>query len=139
MSEGFNRYQYSQFDSVGGQYVVRTDDAEEFKDLVKKVHLAVGTLSQASQTPKSAPTSDSKPKVPYMWSGDTCPLCGKGKLVPTVKETKEHKKYDALVCDQDGCWGKAYPSKFPKFPSNATPFPKEEVIQVNPNDDSLPF
>ncbi len=133
MPESYNKFQYSQFDDVDGQYVVRTDDQAEFKELVKMVKLATGKAfgsPKPSVAAKTASNSGEKPKVPYMWAGDTCPLCGKGVLVATVKETKDGKKYNALVCDQDGCWGKAYPSKYPK--SNNQP-----TVHVDDND--LPF
>lgn len=128
--ESYPKYQYSQFDKVEGQYVVRSEDQEEFKKLVALVKIATGnTFPKASQTQNPAPTGD-KPKVPYMWSGDTCPTCNKGILAKTVKVSKTGEKYDALICDQQGCKGFAYVSKYPK-PD------QEPTIQLNDSD--LPF
>ena len=135
MPEGWNKYQYSQFDNLEGQYVVRTDDPEEFTAMVKKVKMTTGKAFESKLTPpptqNSAPNSGDRPKVPYMWAGDTCPLCHKGVLIATIKETRDGKKYSALVCDQDGCYGKAYPSKYPKKTDQPT-------IHIDENDD-LPF
>lgn len=129
--DGYSKFQYSQFDKLEGQYVVRTDDPEEFKKLVAQVKIATGnTFPQASQTSKSAST-DEKPKVPYLHEGDACPTCKKGILQKTVKESKSGEKYNALVCDQSGCKGFAYLSKFPK----TTPtIPDREI-----NEGDLPF
>jgi hypothetical protein len=148
MENGFPKYQYSEF--VGdGQYVVRSNDKAEFKIMVAEVKLAVAAspkIQKASQTQNSAPTSDSKPKVPYMHVGEKCPVCGQGTLQKTIKESKAGEKYNALVCDQQGCSGFAYISKYPrKFPMTATPFPQEltspeesdDVIKIEKND--LPF
>ncbi len=135
MDKDFPKFQYSQFDKLDGQYVVRTDDQEEFKKLVAMVKMATGVAFSAPQAPKTA-ISGEKPKVPYMWAGDTCPLCHKGVLVATVKETKDGKKYNALVCDQDGCWGKAYPSKYPKK-QEAEPFADHYANEVENAD--IPF
>ncbi len=115
--ENFPKFQYSQFDKLDGQYVVRTDDQEEFKKLVALVKMATGNAfasKTAPQTPKSAPTSVEKPKVAYMWSGDPCPVCGHGVMTRTLKTNKAGEKYDALICDQKDCTGYAYLSKFPK-------------------------
>ena len=114
MPENWNRFQYSQFDNVDGQYVVRTDDQAEFKELVKMVKIATGkAFVQASVKQNSAPSGD-KSKVPYMYENDLCPVCNRGLLQKTVKESKTGEKYNALVCDQQGCKGFAYLSKFLK-------------------------
>jgi len=115
--ETFPKYQYSQFDDVNGQYVVRTDDVEEFKKLVAQVKIATNSLAKGYQTQKtgrSLASQDDKPKVPYMYEGDLCPVCNRGVLEKTIKESKAGEKYNALVCDQQGCKGFAYLSKFLK-------------------------
>jgi len=102
MSE-YPKYQYSEF--IGeGQYVVRTDDSQEFAGMVKAV--------QAKRTVSGS--TSIKAKLPYMWEGDNCPVCNRGNLVKTVKESKAGEKYNALICDQPSCSGKAYLSKYPK-------------------------
>lgn len=106
MSE-FPKYQYSQPVSNGGMYVVRTDDVAEFQILVTKVKNAAGGGER--------PISDKpKTKVPYMWEGDTCPVCNAGTLVKTTKVSKQGEKYTALICSQNSCKGYAYLSKYPK-------------------------
>lgn len=135
MSE--HKFQYSQFDNIEGQYVVRTDDQAEFKELVKMVKLATGrAFAQAPVKQNSAPQSGDKPKVPYMWLDDTCPVCNRGSMVKTVKESKTGEKYNALICDQKDCRGYAYISKYSK-PFAATG--NMPINEENPLPDEMPF
>lgn len=43
MEETFPKYQYSRFDSKEGQYVVRTNNIDEFRTMVKFVNDVVGS------------------------------------------------------------------------------------------------
>jgi hypothetical protein len=130
--DGFNKFQYSSFDQNGNQYVIRTDDEAEFKELVAKVKKAVGSQTPQAPVKQNSAISGDKPKTPYMWAGDTCPTCHKGKLVRGWNKTKDGTKYEALMCDQNGCYGKAYISKYPK--------PQEDkIIQVDGQDAEVPF
>jgi hypothetical protein len=124
--EGYNKYQFSAFGKDGEQYVVRTDDKEEFKQMVADVKIVTNSLAKAPVRSNSAPTASEKPKVPYMSIGDKCHVCGQGTLEKTVKESKTGEKYNALVCDLQGCKGFAYISKFPKFAATATPIPQDD-------------
>ena len=113
----YPKFQFSLFDGEDGQYVVRTEDEDEFKQMVAKVRLAV--LARHPQASKPEPTYEKveseKPKVPYMWENDVCPICHQGNMTKTVKQSKTGEKYNALICDQPNCKGYAYISKYPKI------------------------
>ena len=108
----YPKFQFSLFDG-DGQYVVRSEDETEFKQLVAKVRLAVSAHHpEPVREPTYEKIVEDKPSIPYMHEGDTCITCHKGTMTKTVKTNKKGEKYNALICDQPNCKGYAYISKY---------------------------
>lgn len=100
MENSFPKYQYSQFvkrPGVDGQIVVRTDDEEEFKELIKFVTIA---CKPSKITPKNDVVASHQQSIASeLPATKKCAECG-GQMTLKSGTGKTGKPYTAYFCDE---------------------------------------
>lgn len=94
-------YKFQVSDNYKGMiWLARGDDAKQCADDFKEFTLELGVdMRKAVDTASVAQSIDKTEDSPFYSKDDTCPSCGKGKLVRKQGTGKTGKPYDFLGCD----------------------------------------